>query len=157
MRYLSPFCVILALGVTPPALAQHAPPIPGVTGTMATAATVRDEGKLANTVIVATEDGVKHMFPAGKGPLSDLTPGTTVAVYTKAMVTEGTVPDVKVGSNEIRLRYTDGTTEQLVLTEKEAEEPGQALKKGAEGTTRIIVYTANDGRGRIARYFKPKS
>src|SRR5262245_35881642 len=86
-------------------LAQQPPPIPGHTGTIATPQTEKDEGKAANKIIVAAEDGIEHVFPAGKGPLSDLVPGTTVAVYSGSMMTEGTVTDVSGGKTEITLRY----------------------------------------------------
>src|ERR1035437_1987233 len=79
---------VVALGVAP-AYAQQGPPIHGVTGTMATEATVKAEHKAANKIVVETEDGVEHVYDAAKGlvvhggkdPLSDLKPGTTVVIH----------------------------------------------------------------------------
>jgi hypothetical protein len=147
--------VALALG--PRALAQT-PPIHGVTGTIATPTTISEEHKLANKIVVAAEDGIEHIFPAGKGPLSDLQPGATVAVYYESRVTEGIVSDVSRGKNEITLKYTDGSKETLRLTDKAAVAPADALKNGGPtGDTRVVVYNSDEAHGRIARYFKPKS
>jgi hypothetical protein len=148
--------VTLALG--PQAFAQTPPPIHGVTGTVATPTTINEEHKLANKIVVATEDGLEHVFPAGKGPLSDLTPGSTVAVYYESTVTEGIVSDVNRAKNAITVQYADGKKEKLELTEKASVSPDQAVKDGQiPRDTRVVVYNSNDAHGRIARYFKPKS
>jgi len=157
MRHLwVPLIAVVALGSSSTALAQRPPAISGVTGTVATKETVKDEYKVANKIAVAAEDGIEHVFPAGKGPLSDLTPGTSVAIYYESTVTEGIVTDVTGGKTEITVRYSNAKTEKLVLLDKQAVEPGQALKNEPQSDTRVVVYQANDGRGRIARYFKPK-
>jgi hypothetical protein len=147
---------IAALALGTALSAQRAPAIPGVTGTIATPTTIDQEHKLANKIAVAAEDGIEHVFPAGKGPLSDLKPGSTVAIYFESTVTEGTVSDVSRSRNEITLRYANGTKEKLQLAEKIALEPGQALKDGGPGgNTRVVVYNSDEAHGRIARYFKP--
>jgi len=151
------FIGVLALGVSSPVLAQRTPPIPGHTGTLATPETVKDEYKAANKIAVAAEDGIEHVFPAGKGPLSDLTPGTTVAIYYKTTSTEGTVTDVSRSKDEITVRYDNGTREKLKLADKQAVAPGTALKNEPHGDTRVVVYYSDDAKGRIARYFTPKS
>src|ERR1700704_6255401 len=77
---------IVGLGIAP-AYAQV--PIHGFNGTMATEATINSEHQAANKIVVATEDGVEHVYSAAKGlvvhggkdPLSDLRPGTTVIVH----------------------------------------------------------------------------
>src|SRR5262245_61276664 len=86
-----PWCVqlvgMLALGIGP-AQAQG-PAIHGLTGTMATEATIKAEHKAANKIIVKTQDGVEHVYDAAKGlvvhggknPLSDLKPGTSVIIH----------------------------------------------------------------------------
>ena len=155
------FCVSL-IGIvslcTPSAvLAQQPPPIPGHTGTIATPQTEKDEGKAANKIIVAAEDGIEHIFPAGKGPLSDLVPGTTVVVYAESTMTEGTVTDIGGGNTEITLRYADGKQERLKLAEKEAVPPSEALKGQPKGSTRVVVYYSDAAKARIARYFTLKS
>src|SRR5215831_11146039 len=76
----------VALGASP-TFAQ--PPIQGVTGTIATEATIKSEHKAANKIVVETEDGVEHVYDAAKGlvvhggpdSLSDLKPGTTVVIH----------------------------------------------------------------------------
>jgi len=142
----------------PQVYAQRAPAIPGVTGTIATPTTISEEHKLANKIAVAAEDGSEKVFPAGKGPLSDLKPGSTVAIYYESTVTEGTVSDVSRSKNEITLRYADGRKEKLQLAETVAVQPGQALKNGGPGgNTRVVVYNSDEAHERIARYFKPKS
>jgi archaellum component FlaG (FlaF/FlaG flagellin family) len=151
-----PLVAVVALGTSSTALAQRPPAISGVTGTVATKETVKDEYKVANKIVVAAEDGIEHVFPAGKGPLSDLTPGTSVAIYYESTVTEGVVTDVTGGKTEITVRYNSAKTETLVLIDTQALEPRQALKNELQGDTRVVVYRANNGSGRIARYFKPK-
>ena len=138
-------------------VAQHAPPIPGHTGTIATPETVKEEYKAANKIAVAAEDGIEHVFPAGKGPLSDLKEGTTVAIYYESKATEGIVSNVGHKTGEITVRYDNGKTEKLKLADKEAVDPSRALKNGAQGDTRVVVYYSDDAHGRIARYFTPKS
>jgi hypothetical protein len=148
---------IAALALGTALYAQRAPAIPGVTGTIATPTTIDEEHKVANKITVAADDGIEHVFPAGKGPLSDLKPGSTVAIYFESTVTEGTVSDVSRSRNEITLRYANGTKEKLQLAEKIALEPGQALKNGGPGgNTRVVVYNSDEAHGRIARYFKLK-
>ncbi len=142
MRVPSPFGLIgaLALIMTSAAYAQRAPAIPGVTGTMATDTTVKQEYKLANKIVVATEDGVKHVFPAGKGALSDMMEGSTVVVHHGTEITEGTLS--KVSGNDVTVRYANGKTEDLVVSKEE--------------TKTVVEYKDAEG-DKIARYFKPKS
>ena len=71
------------------AYGQTPPPIHGVTGTVATEGTIKDEHKAANKIVVATEDGVEHVYDAvtglkvhgGDPALADLKPGTTVVIH----------------------------------------------------------------------------
>src|SRR5471030_2266203 len=80
---------VVALGFAP-VYARQGPPIHGVTGTIATEATIKAEHKAAHKIVVETADGVEHVYDAatglavhgGKDPLSDLKPGTTVVIYT---------------------------------------------------------------------------
>ena len=148
---------IVALSAATVAYAQRPPAIHGVTGTVATPETVKDEYKAANKIVVAAEDGVEHIFPAGKGELSDLREGTMVAIYYESKATEGTVSNVARKSGEITVRYDNGKTEKLKLAEKDAVEPSKALKNEPQGNTRVVVYYSDAARGRIARYFTPKS
>ena len=148
---------IVALSAATVAFAQRPPAIHGVTGTVATPETVKDEYKVANKIAVAAEDGIEHVFPAGKGELSDLREGTTVAIYYESKATEGIVSNVTRKTGEITVRFDNGKTEKLKLAEKEAVEPSKALRNEPQGNTRVVVYYSDAARGRIARYFTPKS
>ncbi|HUK34737.1 MAG TPA: hypothetical protein VLV86_12530 [Vicinamibacterales bacterium] len=164
------------------AYAQRPPAISGVTGTMATEATIKDEQKAANKIIVATEDGVERTYDAAKGMLvhggkglEDLKPGTTVVIHytveggvntvqeidrvgdSGLRTTEGIVTNIDRGKKEITLRYDSGKVEKLKLTDRAAVDAGQALKTPPQGNERIVVYYSDEAHGKIAHYFKPKS
>lgn len=174
----------VACGVTPLYAQTTLPPIHGVTGVIATDATIKDEHKAANKIVVTTEDGVEHVYSAAKGllvhggkdgVLADLKPGTTVVVhYTVGeggesaqeidrigsnglQTTEGIVTDINRGKKEITIRYDNGTTEKLKLTDRAAVDAGQDFKDQAVGTTRVVVYYSDDAGKKIAHYFKRKS
>src|SRR5438874_10376824 len=101
MRITSTFPLIgiLALSLTPALNAQKAPPIPGLTGTLVTPETAKDEKKAEDKAAVAVKDVVTP--DDTKGPLADLTPGTTVVIRFGSDVTEGIVSKVVRSSNEI--------------------------------------------------------
>ena len=160
---------IIALGAAP-LYAQTPPPIHGVTGTIATDATIKAEGKAANTIVVKTEDGVEHVYHAvtggkrGKGVLADLTPGTTVLVHYRAdhapvkadragtdglTTTEGIATKIDGGKKEITVRYDDGRIETLKLTERESAKVDANISADA----RIVVYSTTGSSQKVARYF----
>ena len=161
-----------ALGIAP-AYAQGPPPIHGVTGTIATEATVKDEYKAAHKVVVETADGVEHVYDAAKGvlvhggkdPLAGLKPGTTVTVQYSAGNTaqesdrvgpgglstaEGIATKIDHGKNQITVRYDDGRIETLRLTGRAADDVGRNI--GPD--TRIVVYYSDQAGGKITNYFK---
>jgi len=169
----------VALAFASTAYAQRPPAIQGVTGTIATEATIKDEKKAGNKIVVATEDGAEHVYDAakdlvvhpGKNPLSDLKPGTTVVIhYTPdntvheidrvgengLSVTEGIVSNIDRGKKEITIRYDNGKTETLLLTDRAAVDAGLALKNIPAGSTRVVVYYSDAAKGKIAHYFKQK-
>lgn len=143
MRLVSPICLIgiAILNLAAPAHAQRAPAIPGVTGTLVTPETAKDEKKAEDKVAVAVKDAVTR---DDKGPLSDLKPGTTVVIRHGTDVTEGVVSDIRRSSNEITVRYANKKTEKLVLTDKRSAD------------ARTVEYT-DDAQNKVTRYFKPKS
>jgi len=150
-----PLMGIVALSLTPALYAQRPPAIQGVTGTIVTPETAKGEKKAADKAAVAVKDAITR---EDKGPLADLTPGTTVVIhYNVDNVTEGIVTDINRGNREITIRYGNGTTEKLQLIDRPAVDAGQALKTAPEGTTKIVVYSSDEAHGKIARYFKPKS
>jgi hypothetical protein len=138
---------VVALLASCAAYAQRPPAIPGLTGTVVTKETIRQEHKLANRIVVAAEDGVEYLFPAAKGPLSDLPPGAAVAIYFESAVTEAIVSEVNVGKNEITLRYENGTRDTFQLVDSEDRDTA----------THRIVYRSDRTNGRVARYFRLKS
>src|SRR5215467_12699150 len=170
---------VVAIAFASHAYAQRPPAIQGVTGTIATEATIKDEKKAGNKIVVATEDGAEHVYDAakdlvvhpGKNPLADLKPGTTVVIhYTPdntvheidrvgengLSVTEGIVSNINRGKKEITIRFDNGKTETLQLTDRAAVDAGQALKNIPEGSTRVVVYYSSNAKGKIAHYFKQK-
>ena len=93
---------ILALSAATVAFAQRAPAIPGVTGTVVTPETAKEEKKAEDKAGAAIEDAVT---PADtKGPLSDLVAGTTIVIRFGDSVTEGIVSKIDRSANEITVR-----------------------------------------------------
>jgi hypothetical protein len=163
---------MLTLGASP-SYAQ--PPIHGLTGTIATEATIKSEQKAANKIVVETEDGVEHVYDAAKGlvvhggpdSLSDLKPGTTVVIHHTPdntvreidrldadglSTTEGMATKIDRSKKEITIRYDNGKVEKLKLTARAAEDAGTNI--GPD--TRIIVYYSKEAGGRVTHYFKVK-
>src|SRR3984893_658353 len=148
---------MVTLGVTP-ARGQGGPPIHGVTGTMATEATIKAEHKAANKIVVETEDGVEHVYESAKGlvvhggkdSLADLKPGTTVIIHYTAdntaqeidrvgidglSTTEGIATRIDRGKKEITIRYDNGKIETLKLTPRAAAD----VRKEIGEDTLILV------------------
>ncbi len=132
---------IAVVSLTSAAYAQRAPAIPGVTGTLVTPETAKDEKKAADKAAVAVKDAVTR---EAKGPLTDLTPGSTVLIRHGEDTTEGIVSKVDVGGNEITVRYDNKKVEKMVLADRAASD------------TRIVEYT-NDTKQKVTRYFRLKS
>jgi hypothetical protein len=163
---------------------QEAPPINGITGTIALEGTVDQTYKAANTVIVKTLDGVKHLFhltgntvvhgvdSAADEAFRGLEAGSAVVVhYTvgageqtalevdrvgdKGLKTmQGVVTRVDRAGRRISIRLVDGSTETLRLTDRAATDVGKDVDRGAADTTRVIVYYADEAGQRVAHYFK---
>ena len=104
-----------------PAAAQGtAPPIQGITGTIATEETIRGEHKAAGKIAA----GVKKVLPGGKStsenPLDALIAGSRVVVKDMAdggeavkATTEGVVIDVNRSRKQITIRAADKKTQTL--------------------------------------------
>jgi hypothetical protein len=174
----------LALGVPVAPAAQTQPPISGVTGTVALEGTIDQEQAAAGTVVVKTMDGVRHVFHFTKGllvhggksggveGLQGLREGTTVAVhYTVAngvaaaqeidqigpdglRVTEGRVIDVNRARKQITIRFDDGRTETLRLTDRAAADAAKDVGQAAPDAARVIVYYSDESGQKVAHYFK---
>ena len=141
MRALRPLIGIVVLFFTPSLFAQRAPAIPGVTGTMVTPETAKDEKKAADKAAVGVKDAVTRDDKAG--PLSDLKPGTTVVIRHGSDVTEGIVSKIDRAANEITVRYENKKIEKLVLTDR------------ASSDARTVEYS-DEARHKVTRYFKTK-
>jgi len=137
-----------------PAIAQTAPPIHGVTGTIATDATIRGEHEAAHAIaegaghVVA---GAKKILPGGKGtpqnPLDGLIEGSRVVLRDTTTAdrdtatTEGVIVDVNRRRNQITIRLGDKKTETLRVAAPDA---------GAD-----VEVSFTDGTGaKVARDFK---
>ncbi len=144
MRLLSRLSIIgvVLLAGAPQAFAQRAPAIPGVTGSIVTPETAKQEKKAEDKAGAAVKDA---LTPADdKGPLADLAPGTTVVIRFGDDVTEGIVSKIDRSANEITVRFDNKKIEKLVLAER------------ASATTRTVQYT-NDTNRKVTRYFRLKS
>lgn len=94
------------------AMAQTAPPIHGVTGTIATDATIRDEHEAANKIAV----GIKKILPGGQAdenPLDGFTEGRKVILKDADGTTEGVVIDVNRRKQQFTVRISQKKTETL--------------------------------------------
>ena len=133
---------IVVLSLSPAIRAQKAPPIPGVTGTLVTPETAKEEKKAEDKAGAAVKEA---LTPAdNKGPLADLKPGTTVVIRHGTDVTEGVVSKIDRSANEITVRFDNKKIEKLVLADR------------ASGDTRTVEYS-NDTKQKVTRYFRLKS
>jgi hypothetical protein len=181
-RYLSVgFCCGAALVAVQALAGQETPP---VNGTIALEGTVDQTYKAANTVIVKTVDGVRHLFhlsgkttvhgseSAGANARRGLKVGTKVVVHYTAdareqtalevdrldaeglKTMEGVVTRIDRAARKISIRLGDGSIQRLVLTERAAMDVGKDVDQAARDTMRVIVYYADESGQRMAHYFK---
>jgi hypothetical protein len=174
----------ILLGVAGTAAGQQAPPIAGVTGTVALEGTVDQEHAGANTIVVKTVDGVEHVFHfakdllvhgdkgTGVDALRGLRSGTTVVVhYTVAgndasakeidrvdgaglKVTEGVVTRVDRGRKQIAVRFDDGKTETFGLTDRAAVDAGRDIDATPTDPARVVMYYSDEAGKKVAHFFK---
>jgi hypothetical protein len=184
--FMSALAVLVELvaGVSIALAGQSPPP---VRGTIALEGTVAKIYAAANTVIVETIDGVEHvvhftkdlLVHGGKGTgvdaLRGLREGSTVVVHYRVeggqesaqeidsigdeglKVTEGVVARIDRGQKQITIRFDNGTTETLRLTDRAAADVGRDIDQPAAGDTRVVVYYSDDSGSRVAHFFKRKS
>ena len=162
--------------------AQSPPP---VQGTIALEGTMKKVYRAANIVIVTTIDGMDHVYHftkdlfvyGGKGTgvdaLEGLRESSRVVVHYRVegaqesateidrigdeglKVTEATVTRIDRGRKQIRIRFDNGTTETLRLTDRAAAEAETDV--AATGATKIIVYYADEKGHKTAHFFKKAS
>jgi hypothetical protein len=143
----------LPIGVAP-AAAQTAPPIHGVTGTMATDATVRAEGEAGHAIaegVGRVVDGAKKILPGGKGtsqnPLEGLIEGDRVVLRDaaraggEAPTSEGVVVDVNRKRNQITVRLADKKIETLRLSAPDSE--AEVVVSYTDSTGKKITHDFN--------------
>jgi hypothetical protein len=146
----------------------------------------------AHTVIVTTIDGMDHVYHftrdlvvhGGKAPgvdaLQGLREGTTVVVHYTVheaeesaqeidrigggglQVSEGVVTRIDRGRRQITIRFDNGKTETLLLTDRAAADAGKDVDQVVAGETsvretRVIVYYADEGGRRVAHFFRRAS
>lgn len=157
-------------------------PISGLSGTVAIEGTV-GEGSAANTIIVTTIDGVRHVFEftrdllvhggKGGGALQGLREGTTVVVhYTVAgpvesaqeidwigddglKVTEGVATRVDRRRDRLTIRFDNGKSETFQLTARAAAGAGRDIERAGPEAAKVIVYYSDEPGGRkVAHFFK---
>jgi hypothetical protein len=181
LRYRFPLLsvALLAVTISPPARAGQltAPPINGVTGTIALSGNVDKLYAGLNTILVKTSDSLDHVVHLPKGTtvhggaasLDSLRPGTPVVVhYTVKGIqsspdeidrlgpgglkqTEGTVIGVDRGARRITIRFATGETQALRLTHHAAADAEGHARSGS----RVVVYYSDESGHRVAHYFKP--
>ena len=164
------------------AVAQTPPPIYGLNGTIATEGSIDAVDVAAHTVVVKTVDGARHVFHVTKAllvhgsdkadELESLRPGVTVAVhYTVAGAEEtaqeidqlgagglnvgkGVVTRIDRGHKQITIRFENGVTETLELTDRAAASVGQDLDRAVRDRAVVMVYYTDDTGQKVVHFFK---
>ena len=164
--------------------AQSGPP---VQRTIALEGTMKTFYRAVNTIIVTTIDGVDHVYHftkdlvvhGGKGrgmdALEGLREGSTVVVHytvTEAeasareidrigdeglKTTEGVVTRIDRGRKRITIRFDDGKSETLRLTDRAAVEAAKDVDQAATTAVKIIVYYSDEAGRKVAHFFKKAS
>lgn len=166
--------------VVPAVLAAQSPP--PVQGTIALEGTMTKFYRGVNALVVTTMDGAEHVYHFAKGlvvhggkgsgpaALETLQPGVTVVVHYRIegaeqsveeidrvadeglKVTEGVVVRLDRRHQQITLKFIDGTTETLRLTDRAASEATDDISDAA--ATRVTVYYSDESGRKVAHYFK---
>jgi hypothetical protein len=163
---------------------QSAPPINGVTGTIALEGTVDKTYRGVNTIAVKTADGIRHLFHlttrtvvhGGKAAAGDaldgLDDGIRVVVHYTAegdtrtahevdriatdglKTMSGVVTNVDREAKTISIRLDDRSVQTFRLTERAASDVGKDIDGGAGGTAKVVIYYTDEAGHRVAHYFK---
>jgi hypothetical protein len=169
------------------AITLHAQSPPPVQGTIALEGTMKKFYRAANTIIVTTIDGVEHVYHftkdlvvhGGKGrgvdALEGLREGSTVVVHSTVngvdeaareidrigdeglKVTEGVVTRIERGRKQITIRFDNGKSETLRLTDRAAAELGKDVEQAATDAVKVIVYYSDETGRKVAHFFKKAS
>jgi hypothetical protein len=162
--------------------AAQAPPIPGVTGTLALEGTVDKTYAGANAIAVKAANGVEHLFHLTKrtvvhgasqaeASFNGVTVGSRVVVHyaidggekTAVEVDHiaadglhamtGVVTRIDRPAKQLSIRLADGSNETLQLSERAATHVGKDIDRGAAEST-VVVYYAEEAGGKVAHYFR---
>ena len=72
-------------------------------------------------------------------------------------MTEGVVTDIDRGKKEITVKYANGRTETLQMTDRAAAESGAGIEKSSGEAAHIVIYYADESGRKVAHYFKKVS
>jgi hypothetical protein len=163
--------------------AQNRPPLQEP---IALEGTVTQFYRAANVVIVKTMDGMEYAYHftrdlvvhGGKKPgvdaLDGLREGTTVVIHyedgdTQAAleidvlgdeglkIIEGVVADIDRRDKDITIRFADGRTETLRMTERATAESRSEITQSSGHAPRIVVYYTDEKGKKLAHYFRKAS
>ena len=125
--------------------AQEAPPINGVTGTIAPEENVEETYGGIHAVAVRAIDTVKHLFHVG----------TVEHAGEEGLKTsEGVITKFDRDAKTVSLRLADGTEQIFRLTDRAAADAAREVDAaGTTGTATVVVYFSDTGR-RVAHYVK---
>jgi hypothetical protein len=179
-RFASAALAGLVLLGAQPARAQEGPP---VQGTIVLEGTMKRFYRAANVVIVATIDGVEHMYHftrdlvvhggrgAGVDALEGLREGSTVVIHYVdeaepslrevdvigdhgLAITEGLVAHIDRSHAQVTVRYDNGRTEVFRLTPRTATEMSQAAEQAEASGARVVIYYSDEHGRKVAHFFK---
>jgi hypothetical protein len=175
---------LVLLLVIPLAITVRTQGPPPVRGTVALEGSMKKFYRAAGTIIVATIDGVEHVYHftknlvvhGGHGPgvdaLEGLREGSTVVVHYTTDgneqaarevdvvggeglgVTEGIVTRIDRRRKQITVRYDNGTVETFLLTEHAAAETPNDVDRPG---TRVVIYYSDQAGHRVAHFFRKTS
>ena len=184
MRKVAIATIVAAAVVAAGVNAVNAQSTPPVQGTVALESAMKSFYKGLNTIIVTTMDGVEHTYHfterlivhGGKSPgpdaLAGLQEGRMVVIHYTVegsnqtareidilgdeglKVTEGRVTKIDRGRKEITIRFGNGQTETLRLTDQAAAEAAKDLEGTGGEAARVIVYYEDENGRKVAHYFR---
>jgi len=168
----------LVVAVTVPAAAQQAPPIHGVTGTVATEGTIDETQKAGHTIFGKAAQGLGKVFhrnhpaepvsAADEETLRGFKQGTAVVVHFSKTGgnpspeelerlsadgltrMEGVVTAVNRVDRTISVKLADGTKQTLRFSDQAAAD----VDRAGDGTGNVILYFKDEAGERVAHYFK---
>jgi hypothetical protein len=143
--------------------------------------------RAANVIVVTTVDGMEHVYhfaknlvvhggkDAGTDALEGLREGNTVVVHYTVSgnqeiaqeidrlgdegleITEGKVTRIDRKRKEITIKFDNGSTETLRMTDRASAESLDTLDQAGADGTKIIVYYADEAGRKVAHHFRKVS